>query len=91
MYEHYPVTGNVQQIQDAQAHQMMNSISSQWEDETTPFGKLFMGVFDWAYEETKHGIELKIPNLADGGSVPLNVNATQKFGFDIYGDCFLKK
>ncbi len=90
MYEHYPVTGNVQQIQDAQAHQMMNSISSQWEDETTPFGKLFMGVFDWAYEETQNGIELKIPNLADGGSVPLNVNATVKFGFDIYGDCFLK-
>lgn len=90
MYEHYSVDGNVQQIQDAQAHQLMDSISSQWEDETTKFGKLYMGVFDWAYDETPNGIEMKIPNLASGGSVPLNVNATQKFGFEIYGDCFLK-
>jgi hypothetical protein len=90
MYEHYPVTGNVQQIPDAQAHQLMNTISPQWEDETTPFGKLYMGVFDWAYSNTPNGMQLHIPNLASGGSIPLNTNATQKFGFDIYGDCFLK-
>jgi hypothetical protein len=90
MYEHYSTTGDVQQIQDTQAHQMMDNISSQWEDEATQDGKLFIGVFDWAYEETSNGIELKIPNLAGGGSVPLNVNASKKFGLEIYGDCFLK-
>lgn len=90
MYEHYPANDDVQQIQDEEAHKLMNSISSQWEDEMTNFGKLFMGVFDWAYEKTANGIELKIPNLASGGSIPLNKNATEKFGFEIYGDCFLK-
>ena len=32
MYEHYPVTGQVQQISDADASKKMNHISSQWED-----------------------------------------------------------
>lgn len=90
MYEHYLVTGEVKQLQDKDAQKMMGIISSQWEDETTPFGKLFMGVFDWAYKKTSNGIELEIPNLASGGSIPLNTNGTKKFGFDIYGDCFLK-
>jgi hypothetical protein len=49
-----------------------------------------MGVFDWAYKKTANGIELEIPKLASGGTIPLNVTATKKFGIDIYGDCFLK-
>lgn len=90
MFEHYPVTGQIQQISDADASKMMNEISSQWEDEKTPFGKLFMGVFDWDYKNTPTGMEILIPNLRGGGSIPLNQQATDKFGFEIYGDCFLK-
>ena len=52
MYEHYPTNTDVQQIQNEEAHKLMNNISSQWEDKMTNFGKLFMGVFDWAYEKT---------------------------------------
>lgn len=90
MFEHYPVTETVEQIDDSQASKLMNSISSQWEDEQTPFGKLYMGVYNWDYKNTPNGMELLIPNLRGGGSVPLNKEATKKFGFEIYGDCFLK-
>ena len=90
MYEYYSVNGQIEKIEDVKAHQIMHSISTQWEDEATKFGKLYMGVFDWAFEETSGGIKFNIPNLDSGGSVPLNLKATEKFGFDIYGDCFLK-
>lgn len=90
MFEHYSIESTVVQISQADAAKKMHEISEQWEDEITPFGKLFMGVFDWDFEEKPNGIELKIPNLAGGGSIPLNVKATEKFGFEIYGDCFLK-
>ena len=90
MYEHYLVTGEVKKLQDDEAQKMMSEISSQWEDEDTSFGKLFMGVFDWAYKKTSIGIELEIPKLASGGTIPLNTIASKKFGFDIYGDCFLE-
>ena len=90
MFEHYPVRGQAQLISDAQALQLMNQISSQWEDEQTPFGRLYMGVYDWDYKNTSMGVELLIPNLKGGGSIPLNQTATSKFGFEIYGDCFLK-
>ncbi|MFF5382606.1 hypothetical protein [Pedobacter suwonensis] len=90
MFEHYSIDGSVTKLSKEDAIKKMDEISEQWEDETTSFGKLLIGVFDWAYEETTNGIKLKIPNLADGGSVPKNDVATKKFGFDIYGDCFLK-
>ncbi|MHA4895633.1 hypothetical protein ACXZ1K_12840 [Pedobacter sp. PWIIR3] len=90
MFEHYSIDGSVTKLSKEDAIKKMDEISEQWEDEITSFGKLLMGVFDWAYEETTNGIELKIPNLTDGGSVPKNDVATKKFGFDIYGDCFLK-
>lgn len=95
MYDYYPVTGAVQQLTNEEAHKKMNKISSQWEDETTPLGKLFMGVYDWAYTSTDnngvHFMNTDIPNLRTGGSIPENVNASRVFGFIIYGDCFLKK
>jgi hypothetical protein len=90
MYKHYSVSGNVQDLTDEQAGQMMDSISTQWEDEKTPLGRLYMGVFDWAYSKTDKGIILDIPNLRTGGAIPLNENAKKVFGFDIFGDCFLK-
>ena len=90
MFEHYTINGSVTKLSSEDALKKMNEISEQWEEETTSFGKLFMGVFNWAYENTAKGIELKIPNLADGGSVPINDIASKKFGFIIYGDCFLK-
>lgn len=90
MYEHYSVDGIVTNLSKEDAIKKMSEICDQWEDETTVFGKLSMGVFDWEFEETEEGIDLKIPNLADGGVVPKNDVATTKFGFDIFGDCFLK-
>ncbi|MDL2243295.1 hypothetical protein LJB84_00415 [Bacteroidales bacterium OttesenSCG-928-J19] len=90
MFEHYSIDGSVTKLSKENAVKKMDEISEQWEDETTNFGILYMGVFDWAYEKTRNGIELKIPNLANGGSVLKNDVATKKFGFDIYGDCFLK-
>lgn len=67
MFEYYSVKGEVQQVNDAQASQMMNSISSQWEDEQTPFGKLYFGVYDWDYITTKNRTEILFPNLRGGG------------------------
>jgi hypothetical protein len=90
MYEYYPVIGEVRQISDDDAHKLMDEISSQWEGERTPFGRLTYGVYNWAYTETPTEIKLHIPKLNGGGEIPLNTSAKAKFGFDVYGDCFLK-
>lgn len=90
MYEHYPVKGPVEQISDAEASKIMNEISPQWEFEKTKFGNLLLGVYNWDYKETPTKMVVLIPNLRGGGSIPLNQAATDKFGFKIYGDCFLK-
>jgi len=89
MFEHYSVDGSVTQLPKEDASKKMHEISEQWEDETTYFGKLFMGVFDWDYDKNNPFKPL-IPNLRSGGTIPKNEVATKKFGFDIYGDCFLK-
>jgi len=90
MYEHYPVTGAAQKITSAEANKLVDDISTQWVNENTSLGKLFMGVYDWAYTMTDNEMKLHIPKLVDGGEIPLNPNATKVFGFDIYGDCFLE-
>ena len=90
MYRHYSTDGQTNDISIEEAHKLMDSISNQWEDESTDLGKLYMGVFDWDYTSTDSGIELNIPKLAGGGEIPLNKVATKEFGFEIYGDCFLK-
>lgn len=90
MYRHYSTDGQTNDISIKEAHELMDSISNQWEDESTDLGKLFVGVFDWDYTSTDSGIELNIPKLAVGGEIPLNEAATKEFGFEIYGDCFLK-
>jgi hypothetical protein len=90
MYEHYSIDSMVTKLDLKEAQDLMNEISDQWEDEQTEFGKLLTGVFDWDYKKTPQGIEVLIPNLRNGGSIPKNDNASKKFGFDIYGDCFLK-
>jgi hypothetical protein len=89
MYYHFPTTGTIQQLSKADAIKKMDEICEQWEDENNTLGKLFMGVFDWDFKESKNGIEMNIPHLADGGSIPKNEKASKLFGFDIYGDCFL--
>jgi hypothetical protein len=89
-YEHYPVTGAIVVLNDEEATTLMNTISPQWEDEETNFGKIFVGVYDWAFSKTKNGMEIHMPKLRLGGEIPLNKQATTKFGMDIFGDCFLK-
>lgn len=91
MIEHYPVQGDVQELSDEDAQKLMDEISQQWEDEKTPFGKLYTGVHDWDFTSTGTVIKVNIPKLRTGGEMPLNTTAKAKFGFDIYGDCFLKK
>lgn len=88
MFEHYSIDGSLTKISKEEAVRKMDEISEQWEDEATKFGKLYLGVYDWAY--TENPFQLLIPTLRTGGSIPKNERATQKFGFDIYGDCFLK-
>ncbi|OJV52977.1 MAG: hypothetical protein BGO31_04275 [Bacteroidetes bacterium 43-16] len=88
MFEHYSIDGSISELSKEEAFKKMNEISQQWEDELTNFGRLYMGVYDWAYKENP--FELLIPNLRTGGAIPKNEKASQKFGFDIYGDCFLK-
>lgn len=90
MYRHYSIDGEIKDVSDQEAHQKMNEVSDQWEDETTSHGKLFMGVFDWAYSNRNGEVVIEIPNLRTGGAIPKNEKATEEFGFDIYGDCFLK-
>lgn len=90
MYHYFPVTGNIAKMLKEKASVRMDEISDQWEDEETPYGELYLGVHDWAYSQTAQGIELHIPKLASGGSVPLNELASNFFDFEIYGDCFLK-
>jgi len=88
MFEYYSVDGTIEKISEEKAIQLMDSISSQWEDESTSFGQLYMGVYDWAFNENP--FYLKIPHLSTGGEIPFNEKASEKFGFEIYGDCFLK-
>jgi hypothetical protein len=90
MYKHYSCTKPSSNISDSDANDLMDGISDQWEDESTPLGKVFLPVFDWDYTETPAGIELRIPFLASGEEIPYNSEASKDFGFDIYGDCFLK-
>lgn len=90
MFRYYPIEGNVRDISDAEAHQLMNEICEQWEDEITPLGRLFMGVYDWDFSNTPLGMEINIPNLRTGGAVPKNEVGSAEFGFEIFGDCFLK-
>lgn len=88
MFEHYDINGSVTKLTTDQAMKKMNEISEQWEDEKTIFGKLFIAVYDWAFD--KETLEILIPNLRTGGSVPKNNEASKKFGGSIFGDCFLK-
>ncbi len=87
MFYHFFPNGTVEKIADAEAHTRMNNISQQWEDENHKLGKLFLGVYDWAFS----GGTIHIPNLRTGGRVPANPTADGVFGGDpLYGDCFLK-
>lgn len=90
MYYYFAINEKPQKQEVKEAIKKMDEISTQWEDEDTPFGKLFLGVFDWDYTNGKYGVELKIPNLRNGGSIPKNETASAFFGFDIFGECFLK-
>lgn len=90
MFEHFPANGPSVQIEDSKAKSLMSAISNQWENEDTDHGTLYMAVYDWAFTTSARGVELHIPKLKTGGSIPLNKIATDKFGFEIYGDCFLK-
>jgi len=91
MYYHFPVQGAIQKISDATAQVLMSQISNQWEDEPTPYGKLFLGVYDWAFSKQGTTLKIEAPNLIGGGSVPNNENAAATLGGEpIYGDCFLK-
>ena len=87
---HFTLTGSIDNLSDSEASKKMTEISQQWEDETTKFGKLYMGVYDWAFTNDKGVFKLHIPKLREGGEIQKNVNATSFFGFDIFGDCFLK-
>lgn len=88
MYEYYPVGGPVEKMTEKEATTKMYEIAKQWEDKSTTYGKLFMGVYDWAF--TQNPFQILAPNLRTGGAIPKNENASKKFGFDIYGDVFLK-
>ena len=90
MYYYFPVSGNPQKITNKEAVSKMKNISSQWEDEETTYGTLWMGVFDWASSKQGNVFKVDIPNLKTGGSIPKNVIASSFFGFDIYGKCFLE-
>jgi hypothetical protein len=87
-YYYFPCNGEICTVSEHEANSKMNEISNQWEDESTKFGKLFMGVYDWDFDEVT--LDLKIPNLRTGGQIPINKKASLFFGFDIFGDCFLK-
>jgi hypothetical protein len=89
MYYYFPVTGPVQKITKEEAIKKMDEISSQWEDESYPIGRLILGVFDWAFSKGENGIDIDIPNLRTGGSIPKNSNASLILGTEVFGDCFI--
>lgn len=90
MYYYIPVNGKVEKhIDKIKISKLMNEISAQWEDESSPIGTVYMAVYDWAYEEKDGQIKLLIPNLFGGGKVPANITAQKLIGGVIYGDCFL--
>lgn len=86
-YYHFATDDTVEIISKELAIKKMNDISSQWEDESTSFGKLHLGVYDWDYNKVT--LELNIPKLITGGKIPINQKASSFFGFEIFGDCFL--
>lgn len=85
---HFTLTQKIEELPDKDASDKMYQISQQWEDEGTPFGKLYLGVYDWAHD--KQTLDLHIPKLRTGGEIAKNERASLFFGFDIYGDCFLE-
>jgi hypothetical protein len=88
---HFTLIGSIDNLSDSEASKKMTEISQQWEDEMTKFGKLYMGVYDWAFTDDEAVFELHIPKLRTGGEIQKNINATRFFGIDIFGDCFLKE
>ena len=88
---HFTLTGSIDNLSDNENSEKMTQISQQWEDETTKFGKLYMGVHDWAFTNDNGVFEVHVPKLNGGGEIQKNINATSFFGFDIFGDCFLKE
>ena len=88
---HFALTGSINKMTEKEASEERSQISQQWENENTKFGKLFMGVYDWAYSDGEGGFQLHIPMLRTGGQIQKNTTATSFFGFDIYGDCFLEE
>jgi len=49
MYYYFSLDSNPTKLEDKQAISLMNNISSQWEDEDTPFGVLKLAVFNWSF------------------------------------------
>lgn len=90
MMKHFKLDGQIEDITKQEAGKRMSKISSQWEKETTNRGKLHMGVYDWDFTSTKFGMTINIPKLRTGGEIQKNQSASDFFGFDIYGDCFLE-
>lgn len=87
-YYHFTSNNELTKISQKNALETMDEISPQWEEEITEFGKLFMGIYDWDFDEKT--LELKIPKIRTGGEIPLNKKASLFFGFEIFGACFLK-
>ena len=88
---HFTLTGSIDKLTNKEASDKIGEISPQWENENTKFGKLYMGVYDWAYSNDKGNFQLHIPKLRAGGEIQKNTAATSFFGFDIFGDCFLEE
>lgn len=86
MYYHISPTNNIQKFSNEDGSKKMYELCSQWEDETTPHGKLFLGVYDWAFS----GSTINFPKLRTGGSVLKNEKISKLLGNEIFGDCFLK-
>lgn len=87
---HFTSTGSIELLTTKEASDKMTKISSQWEDEKTTYGKLYMGVYNWAYSNNNGNFELHIPKLNGGGEIEKNETASSFFGFDVFGDRFLE-
>jgi hypothetical protein len=88
---HFTLKNTVVKMTSNEAIKKMDQISPQWEDESTEFGELNMGVYDWDFSDDEKGIQLNIPKLRTGGEIQKNEKASNFFGFDIFGDCFLEE
>lgn len=86
---YFNTSGSIVSVPQEVAEQMMERMPVQWMSETTEWGKLYYGEYDWLGEVVDGEYVTFPPRLKNGTRIPENKVASEFFHDDLMGDCFL--